>query len=68
MGDIADSDVDEGQDEGRQGEGGETERCGITKLAVGRRIETGLEVTTEGSKTMVFVGFPVCERIATYCS
>ena len=65
-GDTASSQVDEGEDEGGQGESGETKRSWVGKLAVGGRlVETWLEFTTKGRKTDRVASVDVGERVST---
>ena len=67
LGHTASLEVDEGQNEGRQGEGGKTERCRVGKLAVrDGLVQAGLEFTTECRETAfgVLVRLRLVERVA----
>lgn len=57
--------VDEGEDKGGQGEGGETEGRGVGELALlGGAIGTGLELTAKGRVTGRVAGLNVGEGVA----
>lgn len=62
---TADLEVDQGEDEGGEGESRQTQRRGIGELAVlGGLVETGLEFTTEGRETRRLGRVRVQQRVA----
>lgn len=62
---AANLEVDQGEDEGGEGESGQTQRSWVGELAVGDGlVETGLELTTEGGQTRRLVGVGVEEGVS----
>lgn len=61
-GQISGSNIDQGEDEGRQGESGKTERGRVGELAAfDALVQTRLELTTEGRKSTINVRVEVSE-------
>jgi len=58
-------DVDQGQNEGGEGEGRQTQGCRVGELAVRGPVETRLEFTAKRCKAKIrVVGSNMCKRVA----